>query len=90
VDEGSRLTCDVALSCHSPHASITDSGAHVLVESKSANGMGRADQMLLHLGVRPASISKYGLGIAALHPEVPSNPWHATLKRYFDEPVFDA
>ncbi|HTK68012.1 MAG TPA: polyphosphate polymerase domain-containing protein [Pseudonocardia sp.] len=89
LDEGSRLTCDVALSCHTPHASMTDSGTHVLVESKSANGMGRADQMLLRLGVRPASVSKYGLGIAALHPEVPNNPWHAALKRYFDEPVVD-
>ncbi len=89
LGEGSRLTCDVALSCHSPHASVTDSGTHVLVESKSANGMGNADQLLMHLGVRPASISKYGLGIAALHPEVPNNPWQATLKRYFDEPVVD-
>jgi len=89
LDEGSRLTCDVALSCHAPQASVTDSGTHVLVESKSANGMSRADQMLLHLGVRPASISKYGLGIAALHPEVPNNPWRAILKHYFDEPVVD-
>jgi hypothetical protein len=87
--EGSRLTCDVALSCHTPHASMNDSGTHVLVESKSADGVGDADMMLLHLGVRPVSVSKYGLGIAALHPEVPSNPWHAILKRYFDQPVVD-
>jgi hypothetical protein len=41
------------------------------------------------LGARPISISKYGLEIAALHPEVPSNPWHAILHRYFEQPVVE-
>ena len=88
-DEGSRLTCDVGLSSHTERASVSDLGTHVLVESKSATGAGQADVRLRHLGVRPLSISKYGLGIAALHPEVPSNPWHATLSHYFDEPVVE-
>jgi len=34
--------------------------------------------------VRPASVSKYCVAVAALHPELPSNPWHQTLKRYFE------
>jgi hypothetical protein len=34
--------------------------------------------------VRPAAVSKYCVGVAALHPELPSNPWHQTLRRYFE------
>ncbi|MGI8814434.1 MAG: polyphosphate polymerase domain-containing protein, partial [Pseudonocardia sp.] len=81
--EGARLTCDVSLSCHTERASMTDQGTHVLVESKSTNGASQADQMLRRLGVRPISVSKYCVGIAALHPEVPANPWRTTLDRYF-------
>ena len=40
--------------------------------------------ILRELGVRPASVSKYCVGVAALHPELPSNPWHQTLRRYFE------
>ena len=36
------------------------------------------------LGVHPASVSKYCVAVAALHPELPSNPWHRTLRRYFE------
>ena len=40
--------------------------------------------MLRDLGVRPSSVSKYAVGVAALHPELPSNLWHQTLRRYFE------
>jgi hypothetical protein len=85
--EGSRLTCDVAVSCHSAQASIWDNGSHVLVESKSANGDGQADRMLRWLGVRPVSVSKYCVGIAALYPGMGGNPWRTVLHRYFDQPT---
>jgi hypothetical protein len=65
---------------------MADKGTHVLVESKSANGASRADLILRRLGVRPASISKYCIGVAALYPEVPCNPWQASLMRYFEPP----
>ena len=65
---------------------MSDKGTHVLVESKSANGASRADLILRRLGVRPASISKYCIGVAALYPEVPCNPWQASLLRYFEAP----
>jgi hypothetical protein len=87
--EGARLTCDVSLSCHTERASIHDRGTHVLVESKSANGGGEADRMLRRLGVRPIAVSKYCVGIAALHPEVADNPWRTTLDRYFDPPAWN-
>jgi hypothetical protein len=85
--EGSRLTCDVSLSCHTEKASMSDRNTHVLVESKSAHGTSQADQVLRRIGIRPTSISKYCVGIAGLHPEVPSNPWRATLARYFEPPA---
>jgi hypothetical protein len=88
--EGARLTCDVSLSCHTERASMHERNTHVLVESKSANGSSEADRLLRKLGVRPISVSKYCVGIAALRPEVPANPWRATLDRYFQSPVVGA
>jgi hypothetical protein len=78
-----RLTCDVGLSCLDVHREVRDTGTHVLVESKSAGPGNAPDRILRDLGVRPAAVSKYCVGIAALHPELPSNPWHRTLRRYF-------
>ncbi|WP_232665565.1 polyphosphate polymerase domain-containing protein [Pseudonocardia sp. TRM90224] len=82
-----RLTCDVSLVCHDPARAVRDTGTHVLVESKSSGHRGSAvDRFLRELGVRPASVSKYCVGIAALRPDLPSNPWHQTLRRYFTPP----
>jgi hypothetical protein len=79
-----RLTCDVNLVCHDPAHEVRDRGTHVLVESKSSrHGDSAADRLLRDLGVRPVSVSKYCVGIAALHPDLPSNPWHPILRRYF-------
>jgi VTC domain-containing protein len=78
-----RLTCDVGLSCLDVNHEVRDTGTHVLVESKSSGQGNAPDRILRDLGVRPASVSKYCVGIAALHPELPSNPWHRTLRRYF-------
>jgi hypothetical protein len=80
-----RLTCDVGLVCRRGRHEVHDTGTHVLVESKSGgHGGSAADRILRDLGIRPASVSKYAVGVAALHPEVPSNPWHQTLRRYFE------
>jgi VTC domain len=79
-----RLTCDVGLICRDLRQEVGDTGTHVLVESKSAGRSSAADRILRDLGVRPAAVSKYAVGVAALHPELPSNPWHQTLRRYFE------
>jgi VTC domain len=79
-----RLTCDVGLVCRDSRHEVRDTGTHVLVESKSAGRGSAADRILRELGVRPVSVSKYAVGVAALHPELPSNPWHQTLRRYFE------
>ncbi len=80
-----RLTCDTGLVCLDLEHEVRDTGTHVLVESKSGGQGGSvADRILRELGVRPASVSKYCVAVAALHPELPSNPWHQTLRRYFE------
>jgi VTC domain len=80
-----RLTCDSGLRCLDGRHEVRDTGTHVLVESKSAGqGGSAADRILRELGVHPAAVSKYCVAVAALHPELPSNPWHRTLRRYFE------
>ena len=80
-----RLTCDSGLRCLDLNHEVRDTGTHVLVESKSGGqGGSAADRILRELGVRPASVSKYCVAVAALHPELPSNPWRQTLRRYFE------
>jgi VTC domain len=78
-----RLTCDVGLVCLDARHEVRDLGAHVLVESKSSGRGSAPERILRELGMRPVSVSKYCVGVAALHPELPSNPWHQTLQRYF-------
>jgi hypothetical protein len=79
-----RLTCDVELVCRNGRHEVRDTGGYVLVESKSSGPGSAPDRILRELGVRPASVSKYCVGVAALHPELPSNPWRQTLQRYFE------
>lgn len=42
------------------------------------------DRLLWRQGIRPARISKYCVGLAALDPTLPANRWNRTLRRYFD------
>jgi VTC domain. len=65
--DGRRLTL--------PHSAI--------VETKSGQRAGALDRALWRRGMRPATISKYGTGMAALYPSLPSNKWTRVLKRDF-------
>lgn len=55
----------------------------VILESKSGSGNADLDRMLWDRGLRPAKISKYCTGLAALDPELPSNRWNRTLRDHF-------
>jgi hypothetical protein len=57
----------------------------VLVESKSPGPAADADRALRSLGLRPVPMSKYCVAVALLHPRLPANPWHRTLRRYFPQ-----
>jgi hypothetical protein len=81
LGEGARLTCDVDLECALGDRSEWGPD-RVLVESKST-GSGFADRALAARGVRPVSVSKYCVGIALLHPQLPANRWNRILRHEF-------
>ncbi|MQA73468.1 MAG: VTC domain-containing protein [Solirubrobacterales bacterium] len=83
-DGSARLTCDHDLLVSSEDRAERALSDHVLVEVKSAHGASFVDRALAALGLAPVSVSKYCVGMALLHPELPSGPWDALLERYFD------
>lgn len=79
--DGERVTSDVDLR-YSDAATTIHGPEMVVVETKTGNGRGVSDQALSDLGIRPVSMSKYCLGVAALNPELPANKWARLLKRH--------
>ena len=60
-----RLTCDLEVHLSSPDGkAATPSGSLVLVETKTEQGEGRADQALMEMGVDEISLSKYRVGMS--------------------------
>lgn len=58
-----------------------------VVETKSGSRPSLLDRQLWRHGYRPARISKFGTGMAALHPELPHNRWQRVLTSYFGCPA---
>jgi hypothetical protein len=83
LQRGTRLTCDVDLTCSGGGKVAAGLSRHVLVESKGHGPHGAADAALRGLGLRPVQISKYCVAVALLYPGIRSNPWHRVLRRYF-------
>ena len=78
-----RVTCDFNLQFSIGRARAQMDPGYVLVEIKSERGRSDADQFLWRLGVRPASGSKYCVGLALLLPELRSNPFRQVVSSYF-------
>lgn len=84
---GSRATIDTRLRW----SSVPDPGLavgltrYVIIESKSAGAPSELDRALWRAGHRPHGISKFGTGMAALHPELPGNTWARVLRGPFAE-----
>jgi len=76
----SRVTIDTALRWDDGSRSRVLDGLAV-VETKTGSNASSADRALWSLGFRPARISKYATGLAALRPELPSHRWQRTLHR---------
>lgn len=82
----SRVTVDTDLSWTLVDATSPVTLSHpdlAVVEMKSARSAGDVDRMLRWMGRRPARMSKYCTGLAALCPQLPATPWHRTLRRHF-------
>lgn len=78
----SRVTVDADLVC------VARDGRDVtldrlVLETKSVGTASPIDRWLWRQGVRPSRISKYSTSMAILHPELPGNRWHRTIKRHF-------
>ena len=80
---GSRVTCDADLECVAPDGASVALDGYLLVETKSMGAPTVADRLLWASGQRPVTISKFGVGMAALNPHLPANKWNRTLRRYF-------
>lgn len=85
---GARATIDRDLVVRSRIAAR--SGAPdglAIVETKSGASPGELDRLLWRAGHRPSRVSKYGAGLAALHPELPRMKWHRVLDRHLSAPT---
>lgn len=79
---GVRVTLDQDLRC-TDWARRSVSLDEVIVETKSPAGPSAIDRWLWSHGQRPERISKYSTALAVLHPALPSNRWHRTVRRHF-------
>lgn len=78
---GSRATIDTRLSFEGDRVLHTPD--LVIIETKSASRTSELDRLLWSQGHRPATLSKFGTGLAALRPDLPSNKWARVLRRHF-------
>ena len=85
------------LSDHALYAGVTRENYHghkvgveytipgtVIIETKSGTAPSVADKHLWRAGTRPVKISKFGTGLAALNPQLPSNKWHRIIERWMN------
>ena len=83
-ESASRATIDVDLGWTSlgrrGHGDL-DRPALAVVETKTGSTPSALDRLLWARGARPARISKYGVGMAALHTDLPDLKWHRVLRR---------
>ena len=77
-----RMTCDEFLVCTDwENRSVTL--PMCILETKSSGQPSPFDKWLWENKKRPISISKYCTTLAVLHPDLPANKWHQTIKTFF-------
>ncbi len=79
----SRATIDNNLSWEGSDGRILHRPDLVIIESKSGSRTSEIDRLLWRWGHRPVNISKFGTGLAAIRPDLPSNKWARVLRRHF-------
>ncbi|MFE9440467.1 VTC domain-containing protein [Streptomyces sp. NPDC006602] len=80
----SRLTLDIGLTWSLPDGTATlRTPERAIVETKAGRAGSGADRLLWSLKHRPCPVSKYGTGLAALRPDLPSHRWLPVLRRHF-------
>lgn len=76
---GSRATLDSGLFWSSVNGRSVNSRDFAIVESKAVDRASSLDRLVWRSGYRPTGISKFGVGTALLHPELPHNKWTRVL-----------
>ena len=79
-----RLTIDQGLTWQVGDDRAVGLPGVTVLETKTSSTPSAADRVLWSLGHRPIGISKFGTGMAALHPELPATRWHRLLTRLID------
>ena len=81
-ESGVRVTVDTDLVWNYRRNALAVPGL-VILETKSGSRPCDVDRLLWRAGHRPAAISKYGTGLAALRGDLPDNKWTRVLKSHF-------
>ena len=79
--DGSRATLDRDVSLGVPDGEAVVLRDHSILETKSVGAATEADRWLWAHGHRPASFSKFCIGMALQHAELPANKWNRILRR---------
>jgi len=79
----SRATIDTNLTWEDGNGHVLSLPDLVIVETKSGSRTSEIDRLLWSCGHRPATISKFGTGLAAIRPDLPSNKWARVLRQHF-------
>ena len=82
VTADARVTVDRHVAATDTGGRHLDYGDLLVVEAKSSGAAGTVDHALWARGIRPARLSKYCTSLAALRPDLPSNTWSRTIRRY--------
>jgi hypothetical protein len=83
----SRATIDVDLEWLMDDGRTMERPDMAIVETKSGSRASAVDRILWAHGHRPATISKYATGLAALEPQLAANKWSRILRHQFDRPL---
>ena len=80
---GTRLTMDSGLVASYCGRAVRLRDDLVLVETKGDLRASGPDRLLLELGVRPGSVSKYGVAVSMLQPDLPAKKWLRVQRESF-------
>jgi hypothetical protein len=84
LGRGERLTGDFELALGTLDRQHRMAPGRLLLETKTERGNGTSDRLLRRLGARPEdSCSKYCLGVALAHGDLPDNRFRRLLRRHF-------
>ncbi|WP_156760597.1 polyphosphate polymerase domain-containing protein [Microbacterium karelineae] len=90
LTDGARATIDTELEWVDAWGGSMMCPDLVIVETKSSSRPSEMDRVLWRAGIRPAGVSKFATGLAALRPDLPSNKWSRVLRTHFTQAAHGA